>query len=328
MEPLSLGLGPPFSEASSLRSAADILLPHAFRCDSGLHHPRRGTREFLDADLKTPKLNKITQYLWLAGLPRPARFLHRQRLLMRNIVLTESPDEHLVWHNTNIWLKPIPEYLLSFEFWKNEICNDTELYKSAYGLLRSYTWLVGYKSDHRIAVETGILPPNIGYAAWTALARDIGVAHQSHILGSVNERYEYGELRLSRLNYAYRMGVAGLSIRNVVCGFISRPSGWTHFFQRNFGWILAVFVYFTVLLSGLQVALATEGISGSVTIQGLSRAFSLLSLLFVGLTVIIILLVWAFVCGFHLLSTIVYIKKTKVLRTGAPEVTSISQKSV
>jgi hypothetical protein len=34
--------------------------------------------------------------MWLAGLPRPAGPLHRQKLLQRQILITENPDEHLV----------------------------------------------------------------------------------------------------------------------------------------------------------------------------------------------------------------------------------------
>ncbi|GAW20390.1 hypothetical protein ANO14919_098960 [Xylariales sp. No.14919] len=317
MEKLNPRLVPPFSKANALRSSAHILFPHAFRQDSELCDPRKNVHAFLKNDLEPTRLNKINQHLWLAGLPRPARFLHRQRLLMRTILLTESPDEHLVWHDTDIWIKPIPEYLLSFEFWESEICDDEELYKSAYGLLLSYTWLISYSSDHRIAVDTGILPADIDYNAWTAFAVDLNKRSGLAASIPINERYDYGELRLSRLNHLYRLGAAGFSLWNVVFGFTSRSTRYPAFFQRNFGWVLAVFVYFTVLLSAVQVALAVESLGSNVGFQSFSRGIALFSLAFILVAVAIMLLVWSFLFWFHLMSTIQYLKKIKSQRMDA-----------
>ncbi|KAI1130799.1 hypothetical protein F5Y10DRAFT_234824 [Nemania abortiva] len=315
MEKLNPCLVPPFSKANAPRSSTHILLPHAFRRDSELSSPRKNVRAFLEGDLKPIRLNKINQHLWLAGLPRPARFLHRQHLLARTIILTESPDEHLVWHDTVIWIKPIPEYLLSFEFWEREICDDEALYRSAYGLLLSYTWLISYKSDHRIAIDAGLLPADIDFAAWNAFAIDLNMQNQFTISCPINERYEYGELRLSRLNHLYRLGAAGFSLWNLVSGFTSKSTRFPDFFRRNFGWVLAVFVYFTVLLSAVQVALATEKFANDGDFQSFSCGIAVLSLAFILATVVIILLVWSFLFWFHLISTIRYLKKIKAQKT-------------
>ncbi|KAI0460290.1 hypothetical protein F5B21DRAFT_140213 [Xylaria acuta] len=314
MEKPNPSLVPPFSKVNAPRPSTRILFPHAFRQHSELFDPRKDIRAFLKNDLEPTRLNKINRHLWLAGLPRPARFLHRQHLLMRTMLPTESPDEHLVWHDTNIWVKPIPEYLLSFEFWEKEICDSETLYKSAYGLLLSYTWLICHKSDHRIAVDAGLLPPEVDYDTWTAFAADLNFGNEFRTSCPVNERYEYGELRLSRLNHLYRLGAAGLPLRNIVFGFTSRSTRYPAFFQRNFGWVLAVFVYFTVLLSALQVALATEKLGSNVDFQRFSRAIALLSLGFVLVAVVIMLLVWLFLFWFHLMSTIQFWKKIKSKR--------------
>ncbi|KAI0812915.1 hypothetical protein GGR55DRAFT_703634 [Xylaria sp. FL0064] len=295
MKSPNTGLVPPFSKANSLRSSGHILLPHAFRQDAELLDPRRHINTFLKTDLEPTRLNKISRHLWHAGLPRPARFLHRQRLLMRTILLTELPDEHLVWHDTDIWIKPIPD---------------------AYGLLLSYTWLIVYKSDHCIAVDAGLVPADVDYNAWTALAGDVSTRTVLRTPIPVNERYDYGELRLSRLNHLYRLGAAEFSLWNTVFGFTSRPTRYPAFFQRNFGWILGVFVYFSVLLSAMQVALATEKLGSSIGFQSFSRAIALLSVAFVLLAAAIMLLVWSFLFGFHLMSTIQYLKRVKTQRSG------------
>ncbi|KAM6514131.1 hypothetical protein FALCPG4_015291 [Fusarium falciforme] len=207
-------------------------------------------------------------------MPRPARPLHRQRLLLRTIHLTECADEHLAWHETCVFIKPIPEYLIDYEFWEQELCADEALHRSACGLLLSYAWLVCYKSDLRIAGEAGLLPVNIDWNAWTT-------------------RYGYSELRLSRLKTLYRFGAASFSLRNVVYGFMSGSTRYTTFFERNFGWILAVFVYMSVVLSAMQVALATERFGDDIPFQQFSYGMALLSMAFVLAAVAFMLLVIA-----------------------------------
>ncbi|KAI8631125.1 hypothetical protein F5Y19DRAFT_425138 [Xylariaceae sp. FL1651] len=313
--PMEKPLVPPFSTTTALRPSARIVLPHAFQRDSHLIDSRQNIRAFLKNDLETPKLEKIYRYLWLAGLPRPARFLHRQRLLMRTIFPSESPDEHLVWHDTIIYIKPIPDYLLDYEFWEKHLCDDEVLYRSAYGLLLSYTWLICYKSDHRIAVDHGLLPADIPYDAWNAFALDLGKYDGGpSSLHQVSARYQYGELRLSRLNHLYRLGAAGLLMWNLVFGFTSRSTRYPAFFQRNFGWVVAVFGYFTVLLSAMQVALATERFRSDTAFQNFSYGIAILSVAFVLVAAAIMLLVWSFMFWFHLLSTIRYLRRVESQR--------------
>ncbi|KAL9564494.1 hypothetical protein ACKAV7_010946 [Fusarium commune] len=250
MDQATRPLAPPFSKEKALLHDVRQVAPFL---DIG-----KDTQAYLETDLHTPRLDKIYPFLWLAGLPRPARPLHRQNLLMRTIYLTEIPDEHLVWHDASIFIKPIPAYLLDYEFWEQELCDNIALYKSAYGLLVSYVWPVRHKSDLRIASGAGLLPANIGWNDWVAFATDLSVHLDSIILYEANRRYRYGELRLSRLNTLYRLGLAGFSLRNTVHCFMSGSTRYINFFERNFGWILAVFVYVTVVLSAMQVALATE----------------------------------------------------------------------
>ncbi|KAI7761025.1 hypothetical protein LZL87_011430 [Fusarium oxysporum] len=215
-------LAPPFSKEKALLHDVRQVAPFL---DIG-----KDTQAYLETDLHTPRLDKIYPFLWLAGLPRHARPLHRQNLLMRTIYLTEIPDEHLVWHDASIFIKPIPAYLLDYEFWEQELCDNIALYKSAYGLLVSYVWLVRHKSDLPIASGAGLLPANIGWNDWVAFATDLSVHLDSIILYEANRRYRYGELRLSRLNTLYRLGLAGFSLRNTVHCFMSGSTRYINFF--------------------------------------------------------------------------------------------------
>ncbi|KAH6883572.1 hypothetical protein B0T10DRAFT_540140 [Thelonectria olida] len=214
MDNITRPLVPPFSKNNALQTMTPTNLP------------KKKTQEYLRTELRTTKLDKLYPYLWLAGLPRPARPLHRQRLLLRTIYLTEAPDEHLLWHDTCIFIKPVPECLLDFDFWQEHVCSDDALHKSACGLLLSYSWLVCHKSDLRVACETGLLPANISWEAWNKFIIDVSEHIDSRTLRQVGRRYRYGELRLSRLNSLYRFGAAGFSLHNAVYGFMSGSAGW------------------------------------------------------------------------------------------------------
>jgi hypothetical protein len=266
--------------------------------------PREEPGKYLTSQLKTPKLDLIHRHLWLAGLPQPARPLHRQKLLDRVIHFTESPDEHLVWHESRIFIKPIPEFLLSFEYWEKELCLDEELHKCACGLLLSYVWLVGHKSDFRIAKDTGMFPQKVQWLKWTSFTEDFLSRIDVRTLHQVNKRYQYGELRLSRLNSLYRFMPPAVSLRNFVYGFMSSSTWYKAFFERNFGWALALLLYLTVILSAMQVGLATERLQGNIRFQRASYSFALTSVIAVLTMAVAIVLVWALLFCYHLFTTI------------------------
>lgn len=249
--------------------------------------------------------------MWLAGLPRPARPLHRQKLLKREIILTESPDQHLVWHESRIFVKPIPDFLLSYDYWENELCTNEELYKCACGLLLSYAWLVCHKSDFGIAKETGLLSEEIPWTWWTAFVRDILGNIDTSTLHQVNKRYQYGELRLSRLNSLYRYTPSVFSVEHLVYGFMSSSTWYRAFFERNFAWLLAIFAYITVVLSAMQVGLATEKLQANVQFQGASYGFAITSMIALAVTFMVVLLVWMILIFYHFSSTIQYSRRVE-----------------
>jgi hypothetical protein len=87
-------------------------MPATIRRGTGLARTRdNDPGAHYTAELRTERLDEIKEYLWLAGLPSCARALHRQRLLDREILITEDPNEQLVWHKTRIFVKP-PDILV------------------------------------------------------------------------------------------------------------------------------------------------------------------------------------------------------------------------
>jgi hypothetical protein len=120
-------------------------------------------KDYMTHDLDITRLNKIHKHLWLAGLPQISRALHNQVMVGRQIVITERADLHLVWRDNTIYLKPLPDYLLSHSLWTQILCTEEALFESAKGFLFSYSWLVCSKSDLRIAHEHGLVSDEIDW---------------------------------------------------------------------------------------------------------------------------------------------------------------------
>ena len=304
---------PPFAQSNGL-SVPEPLVPPAFRVGNELYTTTAHMDDFLRRDLLTPKLGRIHRFLWLAGLPRPPRPLHRQRLLGRQIYATENPDEHLVWHGNRIFIKPLPEYLLNNVFWMKHIAVDRSLHQSACGLMLSYIWLVSNRNDLRIAIEAGLMPEAMEWKTWAALVLDVLNRIDTKSLRQVDRRYLYGELRLTRLNSLYRFGVGGFSLFTLVHGFMMGSERYDTFFQRNFGWILALLLYVTVVLSAIQVALATDGLKDDMHFQLLSYIITVVSLCLVAVAVAVMLLLWSGLFAFHLLTTLKFCKSEEAER--------------
>ncbi|KAJ9148946.1 hypothetical protein NKR23_g4650 [Pleurostoma richardsiae] len=259
---------------------------------------------FLVAELRTTRLDKLHDHLWLAGLPLPARPLQRQRMMGRHIYLTERPDEHLVWHRTELLIKPLPDFLLCHMFWTQHLCFDVALYRSAAGLLLSYAWLIGHKGDFILAKEAKLIPDEVEWLEWNEFMKDFLRNVDLETLAQVDRRYRYGELRLSRLNSMTRFLPSMWSRKNFVRGYLSTSTWYQAFFQRNFSWLLATFVFISVVLSAMQVGLATQQLSSSRPFENLSYGAALSAIAAVFLGAGVMWLVWFVLFFYHLLSTI------------------------
>jgi hypothetical protein len=266
--------------------------------------PNKSPDVYLSLDLKTPRLNAIHRHLWLAGLPHAARPLHRQKLLSRSILLTEDPDEHLVWFEAQIFVKPLPDYLLDYDYWSEHLCSDhdLDLHQSACGLLLSYAWLVRHQSDLAIAQDAGLLSKDIAWPDWVQFLDAFLDNIDLVTLGDVSMRYRYGELRLSRLNIIYRLTPPAYSLRNVIRGFRAGSTWCNAFFGRHFRWTVAVFAALSVVLSALQVGLATPGLQNSGSFQRASYGFTVAALVAVVTSAAAIFVVWLVLFWYHLLS--------------------------
>ena len=200
--------------------------------------------------------------------------------------MVENPQLHLVWFYDQIFIKPIPRYLLSYDFWQYLATQPDVLPQSVVGFLRTYSHLIRYESDYRIAIreEYSLIPDDDGGApiTWERFATFIEwfdkVADHR-----VNPRYHYGELRLTRLNFYTRIFLGKLTFHHI-------HSQWRTFLGQAFAPLLSLFAVLTVILNAAQVELAAEQLTvGSghwIAFAKFSRSLSnMVLILSLGITV-------------------------------------------
>jgi len=242
---------------------------------------------FLESELDLSRLNAIYQHLWLAGRLNHIRPLHKQHMLHRSIIITEDPSMHLVWFENNIFLKPIPHALLSWEFWQRFICTghrttgngmssannfQAPYYASAYGLLLSYTQLIKHPSDYQIAISQNLIP-DMGFRSWMLLSASISSFQPpTNLALTLEPRWQYGELRLSRLNLIYKLTLRGYSYSYMFTEY--RP-----YFSKNFQLLLLAFAYCSVALAAMQVIMSSK--EPAMWLADMCFRFSVLVVVFV-----------------------------------------------
>ncbi|WEW56740.1 hypothetical protein PRK78_002191 [Emydomyces testavorans] len=233
---------------------------------------------YLHRDLDLSRLNRIHKYLWMAGRPMNARPLHRQRMMGRDILPTEQSDLHLLKFSSRLLVKPLPAYLLNYNFWTEHLCDSKALHESACGLLVSYIWLICSPLDMKIAHENNLLPSDLDWAWWKSFVDDVFNHININALDAVNKRYHFGELRLGRINSIYRIR---FFFSHFIRGYLYGYNRYHVFFERNFGWILVIFVYFSLVLSAMQVATGVPGLKDNLEFLNASYGFVVFSIVLV-----------------------------------------------
>ena len=267
--------------------------------------------EYLENDLCTRDLDTMSSKLWLMATRSSGNVspLHHQKVKGRQIIITEDPKLHLLWIDDQIFVKPLPLYLLSHEFWEkylvphsasvaglNQKCQlacyperdeqKIDLVRSALGFLRTYLLLIQYQSDFEMALEYRLLPAHTTFESFCHFSSRFETIKDSEVA----LRYQYGELRLTRLNLWCKIFLHRWHYQTV-----HRQYG--QYFARFYGPLLFIFAFWSVVLSALQVEMAVENQYQSGNLPHLewpqfwsfSRIISVLSLVVVGLPSIVIL---------------------------------------
>lgn len=208
--------------------------------------------------------------------------LHHQAARGRRIVVAENPQLHLVWYYDQIFIKPLPRYLLSHAFWQYLASQPRDLRQSIIGFVRSYSHLIRYESDFRIAMRAdhSLIPNDDGeepitwdrFATFIAWFEKIGDDR-------VNPRYHYGELRLTRLNFYTRIFLPKMTFHHI-------HAQWRPFLGQMFTPLISSFAIFTIILNAMQVELAAEAVTEKryqwLSFVRFSRRMSILILVLTG----------------------------------------------
>ncbi|KAL5344599.1 hypothetical protein ACLOAV_010291 [Pseudogymnoascus australis] len=287
----------PFSPNHSVTSLETCLadLPASIVARGRAFRPARDLAFFLRSELEPWRIDRIYDYLWFArDRILQARALHRHEVSRRQIVITESPSEHLISDYSVIFVKPLPGYLLSYEFWDRYLSSDPALHSVACGLLLSYTWLVAYRTDFDLAKERNLVPKDLDWNAWTTLATSFLDHLEASDTQLISKRYLYGELLMSRINYIYKLIPSLWFKDNPMRGFMPTSMWNGSFLERNIARLLGAFVFFSLILSAMQVGLATNQLQENPRFLNASYGFVVASLFIVSLcaAVSLVILIW------------------------------------
>jgi uncharacterized membrane protein len=139
--------------------------------------------------------------------------------------------------------------------------------------LFSYAALITHESNFYIANDKHLLPPDeeFSWQGWRTLVEQL---HTESIYQRINPRFIYGELRLSRLKY-----IVSPNGRSFLRGYMSLWHQYGTFFQENFQWLASATIYIAIVLSAMQVGLATKALANNDAFQSVSYGFAVFSIL-------------------------------------------------
>ena len=250
-------------------------------------------RDYLEQELSTPVIDELYDKMWLVARKGGHNIdsLSRQRVKEREIVPTNEIHLHLIWHRNKIYLKPIPICLFNYEFWNIYLPHPTatespeyedllSLFSSvATGFMRSYAFLIQSQLDFVLAQQSHLIPREIEWARWWTFIkhfREIGDTQ-------VSRRYHYGQLRLSRLNWAVRL----FHPTSAGTAWFYEIPHWSirAYTERALAPLLFSFASLSLVLSCMQVMLAVpiDGLEldsvGNASFESIRRAFWVFSMI-------------------------------------------------
>ncbi|KAI9782853.1 MAG: hypothetical protein M1816_001673 [Peltula sp. TS41687] len=259
-------------------------------------HPRINLHDavqltgFLEREFCSPDLEAMAPFLWVMTTQSSANInpLHRQKVKGREIIITEDPRLHLVWNHNRIFIKPIPEYLLTESFWTRYLADRRDtIRKAALGYLRTYCHLIRHKSDFNIArqEQLGLIPPETEYEQFCNFISQFENIRDC----DVSARYSYGELRLTRLNFYVKIFLRKFQFEDL-------HGQYAAYFSRFYGPLLFAFGILSIILSAMQVEMTVEQVTRGTwsSFWYASRWFSVICIVWIACLSLGLALLFAF----------------------------------
>jgi len=141
----------------------------------------------------------------------------------------------------------------------------------ALGFLRSYAALLSHESDFVIAKEKGLLPKEGDLPSWADWRKFVQEIFKWTIYKYVHRRFYYGELRLGRLNTIYRL----IKFES----YLNQWPTYASFLQDQLGWLATATIYIAIVLTAMQVGLATDQLKGNDPYIAASYGFSVFAIM-------------------------------------------------
>lgn len=267
--------------------------------------------EFIAYDLDLRRLNRIHGHLWMAGRPMRARPLHRYKMMGFDILYTQQMDLHLLKFSNHLMIKPLSEYMLDHKFWEDYICTKQDLHESACGFLVSYVWLLTTPLDLKLAHEQFLIPSFVTWHWWKGFVKDFVANIDLNALDQVNKRYQFGDLRLGRINSIYR---TRFFYSHFVRGYLYGYNRYVVFFQRKFGWILIVFVFISLVLAAMQVGASVEPLQSNQVFLDVCYGFVVFSMVSVVVVLGIVGVMFCAIFLYNMVAAISHAKKMSLER--------------
>ncbi|RLM00089.1 hypothetical protein CFD26_107095 [Aspergillus turcosus] len=302
------------AETTDRGQGQDVLLTLPTISRTADHHVflvQDDIQTFLSTDLDLSRVNIIHNLLWMAGRPMNARPLQRQKMMGFEIIPTERADLHLLKFSTKLLVKPLPEYTLDHDFWTRHLCSSRTLHESACGLLLSYMWLVCTPLDLQLAHEHGLVPKDVTWGWWKAFITEVYAHVDVNALDTVNKRYQFGELRLGRINTIYRVR---FFLSHFIRGYLYGYNRYVVFYERNFAWMLMIFATFSLVLSAMQVAAAVPRLNDNAAFQDTTYGFVILSIVVVAVFLGVLGTLFSGIYVFNMFAAISQCRRERIKR--------------
>ncbi|KAF2095015.1 hypothetical protein NA57DRAFT_10447, partial [Rhizodiscina lignyota] len=221
---------------------------------------------FIRQEVECRILDELAPYFFIFAKRSASHIdtLHDYVGTRRGITISEDPGLHLVRDHAVFYIKPLPHCLLNYSFWKQYLVPPSSsasssptistAYRSALGFLRSYGCLIRHESDFRLAQTALLIPQHVSYTTFQHFIQPFRELPDT----TVSPRYQYGHIRLTRLNLAVRL------LRPVSTGKrFPWPYHRMHWHSDQYlaqfaAPLLFLFACLTLVLSSMQVGLAAQ----------------------------------------------------------------------
>ncbi|KAI9147031.1 hypothetical protein HJFPF1_13062 [Paramyrothecium foliicola] len=217
--------------------------------------------------------------LWLIAVPGAPRSLYYQKFLRREIVIAEELDLHLIWAKSRIFVKPLPDFLLNYDFWETYISCDPQLHRAACGLLYSYCGLIRFDHDLQVAQECRLINANLNYRVWTEFVRAALPYLNPKDSNIMDKRFQYGELRLHRLDTIYRYSPYRFSVSGILQGFPHALNESYVPYMDQYNNAVSAFGIIVIVLSAFNLSLSAQSKSPSLDLQQAAYGFAIFAMI-------------------------------------------------